>query len=111
MHIDRDPEEDNMKIILAALALATSALPVAAAPPPASVYQSTTADYTPYREAAMADWRGANEEMARLNGHMGHMGRGHMGSRSDQPMNHDMLSTQPTPKGMGSHHHPMGGKP
>jgi hypothetical protein len=42
MHIARDTEEDNMKNVLAALALATSALPVAAAPPLKIVLMDST---------------------------------------------------------------------
>ncbi len=95
-----------MNNLLATLALITAALPVAAEPLSVSVYQSTTADYTPYREAAIADWCAVNDEMAGLGGHMGHMGR-----RSDQPMEHDMHPAQPTPEGMAIHQHPMGGKP
>lgn len=61
-----------MKTLVAAL-LAAIALPVAA-----DDYRSTTADYMPYRETSMADWRGANDEMGQLMGHGGHMG--HMGN-------------------------------
>ena len=95
-----------MKNLLTALMLTAAALRVAAASLPTGDYQSTTADYTPYREEGIADWRGSNDEMARLNGHMGHMG-----DRKDQPMEHDMRPAQPALEGMGGHHHPMGGQP
>lgn len=109
MYIDRDTEEDTMNNVLAALVLATWTLPVSAEPPSASVYQSTTADYISYREAAIADWRAVNDEMAELGGHMGHMG--HMGHQNDQPREHDIHPAQTAPEGMGSHQHSMGVKP
>ena len=80
-----------MKAALAALALMTASVspPVAAAPSPAAaIYQSTTAAYTPYREESIANWRAVNDEMARLNGHGGHIG-GHIGGRQDAPMAHE----------------------
>lgn len=36
-------------------------------------YRSVLADYVPYREAEMADWRTANDTVGRLGGHMGHV--------------------------------------
>ncbi|MFN3593785.1 MAG: hypothetical protein ACK4TK_03755 [Thiobacillaceae bacterium] len=36
-------------------------------------YRSVLADYVPYREAEMADWRMANDTVGRLGGHMGHV--------------------------------------
>lgn len=36
-------------------------------------YRSVLADYVPYREAEMTDWRTANDTVGRLGGHMGHV--------------------------------------
>lgn len=36
-------------------------------------YRSVLADYVPYRESEMADWRTANDTVGRLGGHMGHV--------------------------------------
>lgn len=94
-----------MKITLAVLALTAAHLP-AVASPPSSDYQSTTAAYIPYRDDGIADWRAANAEMARLHGHMGHLGTG-----KDQPMEHEIHPAQPAPGGMEGHRHPMGGQP
>lgn len=41
--------------------------------PPRLEYRSVLADYVPYREAEMADWRTANDTVGRLGGHMGHV--------------------------------------
>lgn len=35
-------------------------------------YQSALADYVPYRETGLNDWRAANDAVERLGGHMGH---------------------------------------
>jgi len=96
-----------MKAALAALALTTASAvtPVAAEPSPAAaVYQSTTAAYTPYREESVAGWRAANDEMARLNGHIGHVG-GHIGGRQDTPRVHEGAHP-PRPGGETTGHHP-----
>ena len=96
-----------MKAAFAALALTTASVvpPVAAEPSPAAaIYQSTTAAYTPYREESIANWRAVNDEMARLNGHMGHIG-GHMGGRQDAPMLHEATHA-PRPGGDTTGHHP-----
>jgi len=36
-------------------------------------YRPVLADYVPYRETEMADWRAANDTVGRLGGHMGHV--------------------------------------
>ncbi|MGQ9861412.1 MAG: hypothetical protein ACUVSD_05335 [Thiobacillaceae bacterium] len=35
-------------------------------------YRPALADYAPYRETGLDDWRAANERVGRLGGHMGH---------------------------------------
>lgn len=35
-------------------------------------YRSALADYTPYRDTVLNDWRAANDAVERLGGHMGH---------------------------------------
>lgn len=39
---------------------------------PSLVYRSALAEYVPYREAGLIDWRAANDLVQRLGGHMGH---------------------------------------
>jgi len=101
-----------MRTALATLALTAAALPVAAMSPPEDVYRSTTAAYTPYHEAPIADWRIANDAMGPMSGRMGHSG----------PMGGDVRTApaseaagirpaQPAPEGRGGQHHPMGGQP
>lgn len=104
-----------MKTSYLALA-ALFAFPAAAAASPEDGYRSTTAAYIPYRAAGMADWRAVNDEMGRLNGHMGHMAdpAGHGGHGHD--MGHDMgRPVAPSPPGAdtaaGHQHHPTGGRP
>ena len=52
-----------------------------AAPAPSASYGSAFADYKPFREEAIADWRALNEEVGRIGGHKGVMGGagGHAG--------------------------------
>jgi len=44
------------------------------APPtyPLLEYRPALADYVPYRETGLADWRAVNAAVERLGGHMGH---------------------------------------
>ena len=42
------------------------------APVPPVQYRSAFADYQPFREPDLADWRRVNEEMKGLGGHQGH---------------------------------------
>jgi len=68
-------------ISLAALA-ATSAAAQAPARPdpadtkaaaPAATYESAFRDYKPYEDPEIARWRDINNEVGRLNGHIGHV--------------------------------------
>ena len=98
-----------MKAALAALALTTASVfpPVAAEPSPAAaIYQSTTAAYTPYREESIANWRAVNDEMARLNGHMGHIG-----GRQDASMAHEGAHAPRPGAATTEHPHGKGGTP
>ncbi|MCP5277908.1 MAG: hypothetical protein H6935_06025 [Thiobacillus sp.] len=98
-----------MKIPIASL-LAALVLPAAA-----DAYRSTTADYTPYQDSSMTDWRGANDEMGRLKGHMGHMDR--MGGPSGNgghghAMGHQEALRPPDAVNTDGHpHHSTGGRP
>jgi len=47
--------------------------PKSAAPAPA--YESAFKDYRPYVDPEIARWREVNEEVGRLNGHIGHVPR------------------------------------
>ena len=66
-----------MKIM--ALTVVLAATPVWAdshspgAPTAATTYQSVFADYKPFQDEALHDWRRVNGEMGRLHGHMGHL--------------------------------------
>ena len=97
-----------MKTMFAILIL-TVAMPAAAASPPEDGYRSSTADYTPYREAPIADWRMANEAMGPMHGHMDHMmvapasAVGGKGADSSAPQSGSMET--------GGHHHHKGGQP
>lgn len=42
---------------------------------PVLEYRPVLADYRPYREGELLDWRAANEAVERLGGHMGHARR------------------------------------
>ena len=97
-----------MNTVLIVLALMALAWPVAAESLLGRTeYQSTTATYIPYREADIADWRAANDEMAHLNGHMGHMG-----SRQGHNMGNDNMSPAlPSAEDMGGLPHQMGDQP
>lgn len=54
--------------------LSAHALAGAPAPPayPRLDYRPALADYMPYREMGLNDWRAANMTVERLGGHMGH---------------------------------------
>lgn len=93
-----------MKRTLAALALTAVALAGVAAPPEQG-YRSTTADYTPYRDRPVVDWRAANDAMGQARGHMGHPGGNAADRMGDTP------PAAPTGEGRSEHHHPLGGKP
>src|SRR5688572_33079263 len=58
-----------------------AALLAAAAAAQQPQYESAFAGYRPYREEPAADWRGINEEVARVGGHLGVVGgaSGHAG--------------------------------
>lgn len=96
-----------MKTMFAILIL-TVAMPAAAASPPEDGYRSTTADYTPYREAPIADWRMANEAMGPMHGHMGHMMGGPASAVGGKEA--DRSPPESGSMGTGGHHH-MGGQP
>ncbi len=65
----------RLRLVLALLA-STALLAFAEAPPavthPQVVYRPVLADYAPYREGELLDWRAVNDLVARLGGHMGH---------------------------------------
>ena len=43
------------------------------APAPSRAYESVFKGYRPYVEPELARWRDVNDEMGRLNGHIGHV--------------------------------------
>ena len=45
------------------------------APAPAQRYESAFKDYRPYVDPDIARWREVNDEVGRLNGHVGHVPR------------------------------------
>ncbi|PKO86091.1 MAG: hypothetical protein CVU18_16770 [Betaproteobacteria bacterium HGW-Betaproteobacteria-12] len=55
------------------------------APTVASTYQSVFADYKPFQEEALHDWRRVNGEMGQLRGHRGHL----QASQAELPPAHD----------------------
>ena len=61
-------------IFAASPAIAAQPMPVSADPTaivPGAQYRSVFSGYRPYREAGVAPWRDANDEVARVGGHMG----------------------------------------
>lgn len=62
-----------------ALTLLIAVSPAWAGSPPASEavpppeFHSAFADYKPMQDSAISDWRQANSEVGRLQGHMGHL--------------------------------------
>lgn len=54
--------------------------PSARSPKPA--YQSAFAGYRPYKEEELARWREANDEVARLAGHAGHVSQAGSAAKS-----------------------------
>lgn len=62
-----------------ALSLAIAAGPLWAESPTlpeqtsSETYQSAFADYRPFQDETVQDWRESNDEMGRLRGHMGHL--------------------------------------
>lgn len=48
-----------------------------AAPAPAVKYESAFSGYRGYREEPLAPWRGVNDEVARVGGHIGIVGGAH----------------------------------
>lgn len=68
-------------ISLVALAASSAAAQVPArpdpadtkAPAPAATYESAFRDYKPYEDPEIARWRDVNNEVGRLNGHIGHV--------------------------------------
>lgn len=63
-------------------------------------YRSTFADYRPYRQTEMADWREANDMTVGMGGHAGH--GGHNMSHGDMHEGHDMKN-MPDHSGHGDH--------
>jgi hypothetical protein len=62
--------------IAGSAAAQTPARPQAADPKAATAscpYESAFKDYRPYADPEIARWREANEEVGRLNGHVGHV--------------------------------------
>lgn len=84
--------------------LLAAALPALAAPPPAPdqaeapvptlEYASAFSGYSSSRQTELADWRGVNDAVGKLGGHMGHMppttpsGHGHDGHTMGHSMDH-----------------------
>lgn len=66
----------RLPIALTAL-LSVQALADTPAPPtyPLLEYRPVLADFVPYRETGLADWRMVNATVERLGGHMGHAQR------------------------------------
>lgn len=62
----------SLPALLAALLAAPAQAEVVAPPYPLLEYRSGLADYAPWREVGLADWRALNDEVGRLGGHMGH---------------------------------------
>jgi hypothetical protein len=62
-----------LPLVLTALSWA-HALADTPAPPsyPLLEYRPALADYVPYRETGLKDWRAVNDAVERLGGHMGH---------------------------------------
>ena len=52
---------------------------------PAVKYESAFAGYVPYREQKLAPWREANDEAARIGGHVGLFRGGHAGPSKPGP--------------------------
>lgn len=48
-------------------------------------HDSAFKDYRPYTDAPAANWRGANEEVGRLGGHLGHVPRAPGNGRPADP--------------------------
>ncbi len=72
----------NIAIVLAALVATSAAAQTAARPDPADPragaplrpeYESAFKDYRRYNDTEKVRWREANQEMGRLNGHVGHV--------------------------------------
>lgn len=92
-----------------------------AAPP--LTYQSAFADYKPYRDAALADWREVNATVAGApggaSGHSGHSMGGMNGmempatpaASAGAPMTAPMKAIPMKPMPMHEGHHKMGAKP
>ncbi len=61
------------RLVLTALLPCTAFAAGAPAPePPRLEYRPALADYHPYREVELADWRAVNDLVGRLGGHLGH---------------------------------------
>ena len=74
-------------VCLAVSTVASAAVPseVHPSPPPPEIsYRSAFADYRPYQEEPLADWRALNEDVAHAGGHVGIM-RGANSAASTQP--------------------------
>lgn len=86
-----------MKIMAFTVALA--AIPAwADSPPPEKAipetsYQSAFADYKPFQDEALHDWRQINAEMGRLRGHIGHFETGQGAGRAIHA--HEMTIERP----------------
>lgn len=74
-------------------------------------YRSAFADYQPYSDSAVADWRTANDRVRTLNGHVGHAGAGPdaAGPAPDAGRNATPAQKQ-APRGQDHSGHP-GGRP
>lgn len=64
---------------------------------PARAYESGFKDYRPYVDPVLARWRDANDEMGRLNGHVGHV------PGSVPPRGASATSKPPADSGHGGH--------
>ena len=66
------------------------------APSPSVTYRSAFADYKAFREEAIGDWRGLNDEVGRVGGHRGVMGGagGHGGHGTAKPRTDVPVTTE-----------------
>ena len=61
----------HKRIMWGALAMGVAGAAAAQGTPPPPEYRSAFADYRPYKEPVIVDWRAANEEVGRVGGHLG----------------------------------------
>jgi hypothetical protein len=91
-----------MKIMALTVALAATPAWADSHPPkepiPETSYQSAFADYKPFQDETLYDWRQVNGEMGRLRGHMGHL---ETGQAAGQPTHEHGKPAERTPQASG----------